>query len=632
LRVQPYYRDGAIAELDYLESLPGVAPYHRGHSSTGNAWSIVQEIGLTAASQANAAAKEALEGGADAVCFVSRPADVGVHGVNLQSLDAMRALIQGLPVYRAAIHFRGGAFALPHLANFLAAVKAGKADPTDIQGSVDYDPLATLVTVGEASGSREQMFFEVARVVEQSASLLPQFRVLSIQGGAYLEAGGSAVQEIAFTLAALAEYLQGLRSGGLDLSLLLPRLQVQFSVGSTYFMEIAKMRAARMLISRVLEAFLGDGVAAPAVPIVARGADFNKAIYDPHTNLLRATTEAMAAAIGGANAMMLAPFDASYRTPNAMSLRLARNIQLLLKHEAYLDKVADPAAGAYLFESLTDSLAKEAWTLFQKVETMGGFFSAAANGFLKEDISVVAMKKRDAIGSRRYPLLGVNQYPNAAEAALPRVDCESTVSELLPNQHTVAVEEVELLASLREGYLAGAVLGDVLAALDKSESQVAVPLQTFRAAEAYEALRLRTEQHAARTGVAPTVFLFKMGDVAMRQARAGFVSNFFGCAGFAISDNLGFSSVEGAVAAAVNAKADIVVFCSSDDEYLPLVQQASPLLRQQLPQCQLVVAGYPKDALDALSAAGVQDFVHVRTVALESLGNFQRKMGIVPQQ
>ncbi|MCW5966195.1 MAG: hypothetical protein KIT83_19310, partial [Bryobacterales bacterium] len=304
------------------------------------------------------------------------------------------------------------------------------------------------------------------------------------------------------------------------------------------------------------------------------------------------------------------------------------NIQLLLKHEAYLDKVADPAAGAYLFESLTDSLAREAWTLFQKVEGMGGFLSVAANGFLNEEIGIVALKKRDAIAGRRYPLLGVNQYPNAKETALPRVDCESTISDLLPNQHTVAADPVHLLGSLRDGFSEGAVLGDLLSALDKPECQVAVPIQTFRAAEAYEALRLRTELYAAKNGATPTVFLFKLGDVAMRQARGGFVSNFFGCAGFAIADNLGFTSTEGAVAAAVESKADIVVLCSSDAEYVPIAQEACPALRQRLPQCQIVVAGYPKDSIDALTAAGVDEFVHVRTVALDSLTAFQRKLGV----
>lgn len=340
---------------------------------------------------------------------------MGVHGVNVQSLDDMRALIRDLPVYRSAVHFRGASFALPLLANFLAAVKASKADPGEIQGSVDYDPLATLITTGEARGSREELFFEVASVVQEASRLLPQFRVLSIQGGPYLEAGGSAVQEIAFVLAALTEYLRGLRTGGLSLDVALPRMQVQFGVGSTYFMEIAKLRAARLLISRVVGAFLGEGAAVPALPVISRAADFNKAIYDPHTNLLRSTTEAMAAALGGADAIILPPFDSSYRIPDATSLRLARNIQLLLKHEAYLDKVADPAAGAYLFESLTDSLAHEAWGLFQKVEAMGGFLSAAANGFLKEEISVIALKSATPLPAAVTHFLASTSIPMPAK-------------------------------------------------------------------------------------------------------------------------------------------------------------------------------------------------------------------------
>jgi len=408
----------------------------------------------------------------------------------------------------------------------------------------------------------------------------------------------------------------------------LPQLQVQFSVGSTYFMEIAKFRAARLLVARVLESFLGSGATVPAIPVVARGADFNQAIYDPHTNLLRCTTEAMAAALGGADAIMLPAFDSCYRTPDAISLRLSRNIQLLLKHEAYLDKVADPAAGAYLFEALTDSLARESWALFQKVEGMGGYLAAAANGFLRDEIGRVARNKREAIASRRYPLLGVNQYPNATETALPRVDCESTVSDLLPRRHPVTADGLNLLGSLRDAFSEGAVMSDVLAATDKAESMVALPIPTFRAAADFEALRLRTERYAVKNGVTPVVFLLKMGDIAMRQARAAFVSNFFGCAGFHVLDNLGFTSVEGAVAAALESKADIVVLCSSDDEYGALAEAACPLLRSGLPHCQIVVAGYPKDAVDVLKAAGVDEFVHVRTVALESLSAFQAKLGV----
>jgi len=631
LKVQPWYRASALQGLDYLESLPGQQPWLRGASPVGNPWSIVQEIAIPKPAAANAAAKEALEGGADALCFLCQPSRYGVRGVSLQTQEEMEAALNGLPLGDCALHIQGREWALPLLGNLLAALRGAGEKASGLQGSVDYDPLAALVRQGTLPGSRNELFFQVSKVLEQCADLLPHLRPLSIQGDLWLEAGGSAVQEIAFTLAALSSYLDGLRERGVDLNLLLPRLQVQFAVGSTYYMEIAKLRAARLLITQVLEAYLGEGAAVPAIPILARGSDFYQSLYDPHTNLLRSTTAAMAAAIGGASSIVLPPLDQTYRTSDETALRLSRNIQLLLKYEAHLDKVADPAAGAYLFETLTDSLAAASWSLFQQVEAKGGFLACAANGFLHKEIATVAAKKRQAIASRRQSLVGVNQYPNLKEAALDRLLPNAATSNLLDNQRPFTLESNEVLASLRAAFEAGSALADAVAALDSSECLLAHPIKPFRAAESFESIRLKTERYAARTGHTPVVFLLKAGNIAMRQARAGFVTNFFGCAGFTISDNLGFANPADGVTAAVEAKADIVVLCSSDDEYVPLATEVCPLLKQHLPKCQIVVAGYPKDNLDALRELGVDDFVHIRSIAEEALKTYQEKLGIVPE-
>lgn len=629
LRVQPYYRAGDTASLSYLESVPGVSPWHRGRSPQGNSWTILQEILHLDPAEANRAARQALEGGAEGVCFVSEPVPAGIRGVNLQSLEQMRTLIRDLPLYRSGFHFRAGANALPVLANFLAALHASKADPRDIQGSVDYDPLGVLAVDGEIPGSREEIFFELGNVLEAAESRMPGFKVLSIQAVPWLEAGGSAVQEIAFALASITEYLAALKAHGVEPARSLPRMQVNFAIGSTYYMEIAKLRAARLLFSRAIEAFLGAGTPAPHLCIVARTADYNKAIYDPHTNLLRATTEAMAAAIGGADAILVSPFDKTFRAPDDRSLRLSRNIQLLLKHEAYLDKVADPAAGSYLFETLTDSLASAAWTLFQKIEEMGGFLSAASNGFLKDELGRVAAARAQAIASRRQVLVGVNQYPNLSEKALPQVECSSLVSDYEGIQRPFKLAPDSILDSLVNAFTEGSVLTDVREALSQRELLLAQPIAIRRAAEPFEAIRLRTEHYELKTGATPTVFLFKMGDLAMRQARAGFVTNFFGCAGFSVKDNLGFATVDDAVAAAVQAKSDLIVLCSSDDEYLAIAREACPKLRQAIPHARIIVAGYPKEQIESLKELGVDDFVHIRTVAQDALAHWQKQLGIV---
>lgn len=628
LRVQPYYRAGDTDSLGYLESAPGQSPWHRGRSPQGNSWTILQEILQRDPAEANRAARQALDSGAEGICFVSEPTAAGVRGVNLQSLEQMRALIRDLPLYRSGFHFRAGANALPVLANFLAALQAAKADPRDIQGSVDYDPLGVLAVDGEIPGSREEIFFELSNVLEAAEQRMPGFKVLSIQAVPWLEAGGSAVQEVAFALAALTEYLTALKAHGLQPARSLPRMQVTFAIGSTYYMEIAKLRAARLLFSRVIESFLGEGQAAPHLCLVARTADYNKAIYDPHTNLLRATTEAMASAIGGADAILVSPFDKTFRAPDDRSLRLSRNIQLLLKHEAYLDKVTDPAAGSYLFESLTDSLAGAAWALFQKVEEMGGFLSAASNGFLKEELGRVSAARAQAIASRRQILVGVNQYPNLTEKVLPQVECASLVSEYEGIQRPFKLAPDTILDSLVTAFAEGSVLTDAREALSQRELQLAQPIALHRAAEPFEGIRLRTEHYELRTGGSPTVFLFKLGDIAMRQARAGFVTNFFGCAGFTVKDNLGFGTVDDAVAAAVAAKSDIVVLCSSDDEYLAIAQEACPKLRAVIPNAKIIVAGFPKEAMEQLKAFGVDDFVHVRTVAQDALAHWQKQLHI----
>lgn len=628
LRVQPYYRASDSADLAYLESAPGQTPWHRGRSPQGNSWAIVQEILYRDPADANRAARHALDGGAEGICFVSEPTPAGVRGVNLQSLEQMRTLVRDLPLYRSGFHFRAGANALPVMANFLAALQASKADSRDIQGSVDYDPLGILAIDGEIPGSREEIFFELGNVLEAAEQRMPGFKVLSVQAGPWLEAGGSAVQEVAFALSAITEYLTALKAHGLEPARVLPRMQVNFAIGSTYYMEIAKLRAARLLFSRVIEAFLGEGHPAPHLCLVARTAEYNKAIYDPHTNLLRATTEAMAAAIGGADAILVSPFDKTFRAPDDRSLRLSRNIQLLLKHEAYLDKVTDPAAGSYLFESLTDSLARAAWSLFQKVEEMGGFLSAASNGFLKEELGRVATARAQAIASRRQVLLGVNQYPNLKEKVLPEVECASLVSEYEGIQYPFKLAPDSILDSLVNAFAEGAVLTDAREALSQRELLLAQPIALRRAAEPFEALRLRTEHYELRSGASPTVFLFKMGDVAMRQARAAFVTNFFGCAGFAVRDNLGFATVDDAVAAAVAAKSDLVVLCSSDDEYLTIAGEACPKLREAIPHAKIIVAGFPKDAMEPLKSLGVDDFVHIRTVAQDALAQWQKQLGI----
>jgi methylmalonyl-CoA mutase len=360
-----------------------------------------------------------------------------------------------------------------------------------------------------------------------------------VNGAAHHEQGATAVQELAFTLAEASDRLaagQGVEG-------------LAFGVGSVYFMEIAKLRAARLLYARVAEAY---GVK-PETRIHAVTAFSNKSIYDPWTNLLRSTTEALSAVLGGADSLRV--LAAGYPA------RLARNVQLILKEEAHLDKVADPAGGAWFIENLTASLAAEAWKLFQQVEAMGGY--ARARAFIDSSIASAREAKEKEFASRRRVMVGVNNYPDLSERRLEQA-----------------------------GSLEGA---------------------EWRLARPIERIRLRTERHARRTGRTPKVLLLKRGDLKMKMARAQFCLNFFGCAGFEIEEA---ETLEGR-------RADLIVLCSSDAEYLEFARDVCP--RAAAP---VIVAGNPKEQIEALREAGVAGFVHIFSNLVETLAEWQQRLGI----
>ena len=356
---------------------------------------------------------------------------------------------------------------------------------------------------------------------------------------AHHEAGATAVQEAAF---ALAEAVERLAAGE-------PVESFGFAIGSNHFMEIAKLRAMRLLWAQAEAAF---GRTAAAVRIHAFTAGENKTLFDPHVNMLRVTTEALSAVLGGCDSLTI--------TPCGFDAHLADNVHHILREESHLDKVLDPGAGAYYVEALTDAVAREAWALFQSIEAAGGFAAWRASGALDAALSKSREGKEKAVASRRRVLVGTNNYPNVAER---RLDAASGMPD------------------------------------------------GWRLASAFEAIRLRTERHAASTGRTPRVLLLEHGDLRMRKARAAFCLNFFGCGGFDVTRGDSLSD------------ADLVVLCSSDAEYLALAQEVCP--RSAAP---VLVAGNPKDQIEALQAAGVADFVHVGSNAVDTLTAWQRRLGI----
>ena len=393
--------------------------------------------------------------------------------------------------------------------------------------------------------------------------------------------GATITQELGMGLAWANEYLGALTEAGLGVDEVAPRLTFAFCTGSNYFMEIAKLRAARMLWAQIVAQYQPVREESAAAFIHSSASAWNKSIYDPYVNLLRSTTETMSAAIGGANSIHVSNFDEAYRKPDEFGSRIARNQQIILKEESFMDKIVDPAAGSYYIENLTDSIARYAWDQFIAIEEKGGFAKAVETGYIQDEVARSAAQRDADLASRKLVLTGVNQYPNLNESMAKEI------------------EETHCGCGCKGGAFK--------------------TLKPYRGAAAFEALRLQTE----KSGRKPKVFLLTYGNLAMRKARAGFATNFFGCAGYEIIDNAGFKTGAEGAKAALATKADITVLCSSDDEYAELVAAAVPELKGKT---HIVLAGYPKEQLDAFKAQGVEEFIHVRSNVLDVLTAFQQKL------
>jgi methylmalonyl-CoA mutase len=390
--------------------------------------------------------------------------------------------------------------------------------------------------------------------IDQNAAPEPD----AIRADLVHEAGADAIQQLGIALAAGVEKLAKLCEDR-PVDVAAREIQFAFAVGSTYFFEIAKLRAARMLWSQAVAAFSPADLQSCRMNLHVRTSRLNKSFCDPYTNVLRVTTEAMSAAIGGCESLTVQPFG--------FEEHLALGVQRVLAEEAHLNAVADPAGGSYYIESLTASLAREAWKLFQRIEAAGGYSHALRAGWLAEEIAKTRAGREKAVSSRRKALVGVNNYPDL-------------------NGKPLAVT---------------------------TNPEAAAPFPQFRLAEPFEKIRERTALHAIKIGHLPKVLLLKRGDVKMRTARANFALNFLGCAGFEITESEEYAG----------ANADLLVLCSSDPEYVPFAQEVCAAVRVSV-----IVAGNPKDQIDALKAAGVQGFIHIASDAVETLTYWQERLGM----
>jgi methylmalonyl-CoA mutase len=586
--VQPFYRAENIKDLKTTDTLPGKFPYVRG-AKKDNEWFVCQDIEVKNIAEANTKALDVLNRGVDSLGFII-PSE-------LVSKENIAALLKDIQPECVELNFKTCNMKSVELIKILTEYfKQQNCDLTKIDGSVNVDFIGKILTKGVVKTE----WIDVMAEAIKAASEIRRFRVISVNACLLSNAGSFITQELGYALAWGNELLGRLVEAGIDPTVAAKKIKFNFGVGSNYFMEIAKFRAARWLWAEIVKAYdphcnhdcPNEGEnhecrCAAKMNIFARTTEFNLTVYDAYVNLLRTQTEAMSASLAGVNSLLVTAFDKPYKTPDEFSERIARNQQLLLKEESHFDKVVDPSGGSYYIETLTNSIAQEAWKIFLAAEERG-FYELAKAGEIQKTINESAEKRFNLLAQRREILLGTNQFPNFGEKA--------------------------------ETHYAASVQGEDVCGCSGHEETGITTLNTHRLGEAFENLRLATE----KSGKEVKAFMLTIGNLAMRLARSQFSCNFLACAGYKVIDNLGFETVAEGVEAARKAGSDIIVLCSSDDEYATFAPEAQKLIGGKEI---LIVAGAPACAED-LKAQGITNFINVRSNVLETLQALNERLGI----
>ncbi|HKK42350.1 MAG TPA: methylmalonyl-CoA mutase family protein [Bacteroidales bacterium] len=574
--IKPFYRKSDTEDIHYSDAPPGTFPFVRGGKTGDNSWFIRQDIRVTDFEESNGRAMEILMRGIDSVGFViSDPLSVNA--------DNLGILLEGIYTDIVELNFLCSGKAIEILEGLTGISDKRGLSPESVRGAVETDPLGRLMLNGGFCVTPGEGFNYLATLTKLAIPY-PNLKTIHLNASNFCDAGAGVTLQLALALSAGNEYLVQLTGRGISAQKAASKMRFSFGIDSDYFAGIAGLRASRLLWSLIQKGYGTAEDEISRMQIHCTTARWNKTIYDPYVNMLRTQTEAMSAILGGTDSLTIGPFDSVFRNPDEFSERIARNQQLILREEAYFDKVADPAAGSYYIENLTSMIAERAWGIFLELEEQGGFLECLKKGLVQKKLEESAAKRRNAISSKEAVLLGTNQYPSANEKITSK-----------PAEQTG-----------RRGF--------------SPVDIIVKPVRLFRGAGEFESIRMAVDSLPA----APVVFLLTVGNPVMRKARARFSSNFFGCAGYTIIDNPGFSTPEEGMAAAEKAGPDIVVICSSDEEYPVIAPVIFNVLKDK---AIVVIAGNPACAGE-LRKHGIENFIYTGISMTEELKRYNDNLGI----
>ena len=555
--VQPLYTAEDTADLPHMGGIPGQAPYTRGVKATmyaGRPWTIRQYAGFSTAEESNAFYRKALEAGQQGVSVAFDLAthrgydsdhprvegDVGKAGVAIDSVEDMKILFDGIPLDKVSVSMTMNGAVIPILANFIVTGEEQGHDKALLAGTIQNDILKEFMVRNTYVYPPEASMRIIADIIGYTSENMPKFNSISISGYHMQEAGANLVQELAFTIADGREYVRTAIAAGMDVDKFAPRLSFFFAIGMNFFMEAAKLRAARLLWSRVMAEFEPQNPKSSMLRTHCQTSGVSLQEQDPYNNVIRTAYEAMSAVLGGTQSLHTNALDEAIALPTDFSSRIARNTQLILQEETGVTNVVDPLAGSYYVETLTHELAEQAWALIEEVEELGGMTKAVASGMPKLRIEETAAKRQAMIDRGTEVIVGVNKYRKDNEdpidirdidndevrkAQVARIDatkaarddaaCETALAEVSRR----AAEGGNLLDAAVEAARARATVGEISMAMEKVFGRHRAEVKTLAGVygAAYEgdagfaAIQKSVEDFAEEEGRRPRMLVVKMG-------------------------------------------------------------------------------------------------------------------------
>ena len=552
IKIQPFYN--AEDKQDYV-------------ANTGeNSQSLInfRSIAVDSAESGNMLALNALEEGINGLLFT------------VDKRISVADLLKGIDLNKITVSFILRTDVVAFASGFFELVKGQNIATDNLKGFIDLEIISDYLT----QGNIEENQFDTVTELVKLAGDYPNFKMLTISGSEYLDSGANQVQEVAYTLSSLVFLIEKLRDRGIPEQEVFDNLNFKLAIGSEYFVEIGKFRAFNSLLAEVAGKY---GITEYAHTIIAKTSIWSKSVTDSHTNLLRATTEAMSAILGNVDAVLIDAYDKEFSDTSDFSSRIAGNISTILKEESYLGKVTNPVDGSYYIEEVSAKIAAKALELFKAIEENGGFYKSFESELIQQQIAEIRQEKIKLIGQRRLPMVGVNKYPNLMET----------------------------------------INSNILSAGEENNSKVLTPR---RASLEIEAIRKTTEEFVEKTNKRPVVELTSFGNLTMRKARAAFAYDFIGVSGFTVLQEQSYSSAQEAAEQSAKSDSSVVVICSSDQDYEESAIAFVKAFRSLNSEKVLLLAGNPINIINELTDAGLDGFVNIKSDVITTISSIQNKI------